>query len=275
MSEEFAVSQGISIPRLGLGTFRMPGNECQQAVESALSVGYRHIDTAEMYENEASVGLAISASGVARKNLFVTTKVWHEHLAPDAIQRALDTSLAKLRSDYVDMYMVHWPSKDMDLPRVMETLMRLKDEGLTRAIGVCNFNLLMLRRVIEDIGAPIACVQVEYHPFLDQSRLLDYLKEKNIPLVAYAPLAQGRSVEDEVLMAIGLKYGVSAAQISIAWLLDQRNVIAIPKARYVESQIANLSAANIDLDEDDRRAIATLPKNQRYVTPPFSPVWDE
>lgn len=275
MSDEFIVSQGISIPRLGFGTFRMLGIECQRAVESALSVGYRHIDTAEMYENEASIGLAILNSAIHRKDLFVTTKVWHEHLAPDDIESALATSLTKLRSDYVDMYMVHWPSNSMNLSQVMERLMRLKDEGLTRTIGVCNFNMPMLRLAIEDIEAPIACVQVEYHPFLDQSRLLGYLNEKNIPLVAYAPLAQGRAIEDKVLKSIGLKYDVSAAQISIAWLLDQRNVMAIPKARYVESQIANLSAANIDLDEDDRLAIAALPKNHRYVTPPFSPAWDE
>ena len=274
-NQEFIVTQGVSIPRIGFGTFRMPGAECQQVVESALRVGYRHIDTAEMYENEESVGAAIKNSGINRKDLFVTTKVWHEHLAPAEIQRAFDTSLSKLRIDYVALYMVHWPSKDMDLVRVLETLIRMKDEGRTRAIGVCNFNMPMLKRALEELGAPIACVQAEYHPFLEQSRMLDYLRGKNIPLVAYAPLAQGRAATDAVLKAIGVKHGVSAAQVAIAWLLNQQNVIVIPKAQRFESQVANFAAAHIKLDDDDYGVIAELPKDQRYVSPAFSPIWDE
>lgn len=267
-------TQGISIPRLGFGTFRMPGGGCQPVVESALALGYRHIDTAEMYQNEDAVGAAIAAAGLPRQDLFVTTKVWHEHLAPQDTQHAFDTSLAKLGLDYVDLYMVHWPARDMDLPAVLETLMRLRDEGRTRAIGVCNFNLPLLKEAVETIGAPIACLQVEYHPFLDQSRLLDYLRGKHIPLVAYAPLAQGRAAQDATLETIGRKHGVSAAQVALAWLLDQDGVIAIPKAQRRESQQANLDALAVRLDDEDRRAIASLPKNQRFVQPPFAPQWD-
>jgi 2,5-diketo-D-gluconate reductase B len=266
-------TQGVAIPRLGFGTFRMPGSGSQPVVESALELGYRHIDTAAMYENEAAVGAAIAASDVLRNNLFVTTKVWHDQLVPDAIRKAFDISLRKLKVDYVDLYMVHWPSRDMDIAAVMETLIALREEGRTKAIGVCNFNMPMIRKAVDEIGAPVAALQIEYHPFLDQSEMLAYLAGKNIPLTAYAPLAQGRAATNETLRGIGEKYGASAAQVAIAWLLDQEGVIAIPKAQRPESQQANLDALNIRLDDDDRRAIASLPKGQRYVQPPFAPDW--
>src|SRR6201982_4028785 len=138
-------TQGISLPQLGLGTYRMQGDACRAAVESALGLGYRHIDTAEMYGNEEAIGAAIAASGVARKDLHVTTKVWNENLAPDAMRRAFDASLKKLKLDHVDLYLVHWPSKSMNLPAMFETLLRLKQEGHTRAIGVANFNIALLK----------------------------------------------------------------------------------------------------------------------------------
>ncbi|MFM0738035.1 aldo/keto reductase [Paraburkholderia xenovorans] len=267
-------TQGLTIPRLGFGTFRMPGNECQPVVESALELGYRHIDTAEMYQNEGAVGAAIAASGIARSALHITTKVWHEHLAPDAIRRSLGVSLEKLGVDFVDLYMIHWPSTNMDLPAVIETIQQLQEEGLTRAIGVCNFNMQLLKIVVEDIGTSIACHQVEYHPFLEQDAMLAYLRARDIPLVAYAPLAQGRAATDPVLSRIGVKHGATAAQVAIAWLLDQPGVVAIPKAQRRESQLANLDALRIRLDDSDRATIAALPKNQRFVNPPFAPQWD-
>src|ERR1700719_5333640 len=144
---ETIITRDVSIPRLGFGTFRMPGGGCQPAVESALALGYRHLDTAAMYENEDAVGAAIAASNVPRSELFVTTKVWHDRLGTkDAIRRAFDTSIGKLKLDYVDLYMVHWPSKGMDIATVMETLTALREEGRARAIGVCNFNLPMMRK---------------------------------------------------------------------------------------------------------------------------------
>jgi 2,5-diketo-D-gluconate reductase B len=250
----------------------MPGGGCQPVVESALALGYRHLDTAAMYENEDAVGAAIAASNVARGELFVTTKVWHDQLGTqDSIRRAFDTSIGKLKLDYVDLYMVHWPSEDMNMAIVMETLTAFCDEGRARAIGLCNLNLPMLRQAIDEIHAPVASLQVEYHPFLDQSPMLAYLRERNSPLTAYAPLAQGRAAEDETLKRIADKHGLSAAQVAIAWLLDQDGVIAIPKAQRPESQQSNLDALNIRLDDEDRAAIAALPKDQRYVTPPSRP----
>jgi 2,5-diketo-D-gluconate reductase B len=267
-------TQGISFPRLGLGTFRMQGDACRAAVESALGLGYRHLDTAEMYGNEDAIGPAIAASGVARDDLHVTTKVWHENLAPDAIRKAFDTSLKKLRLDHVDLYLVHWPSKTMNLPAVFEILMKLKQAGRTRAIGVANFNVALLKTAVEEIKAPVACNQVEYHVMLDQTPLRKYMASKSIPLVAYCPLAQGRAASNETLMEIGRKHGASAAQVGLKWLLDQDGVAAIPKASRTESQQANLGALKLKLDDADRKAIAALPKNSRFVNPGFAPAWD-
>ena len=267
-------TQGISLPRLGLGTYRMQGDICRAAVESALALGYRHIDTAEMYGNEEAIGAAIAAAGVARKDLHVTTKVWNENLAPDAIRKAFDTSLKKLRLDHVNLYLVHWPARNMNLPAMFDALLRLKDEGRTRAIGVANFNIALLKTVVEEIKAPIACNQVEYHVMLDQTPLRKYLAAKSIPLVAYCPLAQGKAASDKTLMAIGRKHGASAAQVALKWLLDQDCVAAIPKASGRESQKANLDALHVGLDDEDIQAIAALPKDKRCVNPGFAPVWD-
>ena len=271
---EHLQTQGISLPRLGLGTFRMQGDACRAAVESALALGYRHIDTAEMYGNEEAIGAAIAGSGVARKDLHVTTKVWHENLAPDAIRRAFDASLKKLGLDHVDLYLVHWPSKAMNLPAIFETLLKLRQDGRTRAIGVANFNLALLKTAVEEIKAPIACNQIEYHVMLDQTPVRRYLAAKAIPLVAYCPLAQGKVASDPTLLTIGRKHGASAAQVALKWLLDQDGVAAIPKASRPESQQANLDALKLTLDDDDRKAIAALPKNKRWVNPGFAPAWD-
>ncbi len=271
---EHLQTQGISLPRLGLGTYRMQGDACRAAVESALSLGYRHLDTAEMYGNEEAIGAAIAASRLPRKDLHITTKVWNENLAPDAMRRALDTSLKKLRLDQVDLYLVHWPARNMNLPAMFETLLKLKQEGRTRAIGVANFNIALLKTVVEEIKAPIACNQVEYHVMLDQTALRKYMSAKSIPLVAYCPLAQGRVAADATLMAIGRKHGASAAQVALKWLLDQDSVAAIPKASRAESQKANLGALNVGLDDEDLSAIAGLPKDRRCVNPGFAPAWD-
>jgi 2,5-diketo-D-gluconate reductase B len=267
-------TQGIAMPKLGLGTFRMQGDACRAAVESALALGYRHVDTAEMYGNEEAIGAALAASHVPRGELHVTTKVWVENLAPDAIRKAFDASLKKLRLDHIDLYLVHWPSRSMKLPAVLETMMKLKEEGRTRAIGVANFTTALLKVAVEEVKAPIACNQVEYHVMLDQAKLKKYLAAYKIPLVAYCPLAQGRVASDEMLSKIARKHNASAAQVALKWLLDQDGVAAIPKASRAESQKANLDALKVTLDDEDRKAIAALPKDRRCVNPGFGPDWD-
>jgi 2,5-diketo-D-gluconate reductase B len=268
-------TQGIDMPRLGFGTFRLTGDDCREAVESALELGYRHIDTAEMYDNEEAVGAAIAASGLGRSDLFVTTKVWHEHLEPLALRRSLDASLEKLKLDAVDLYLIHWPAPDMDMRATLDTLTTLREEGLARAIGVCNFPTDLLKTAIEEIGAPIACNQIEYHVYLDQTPVRRYLADKGIPIVAYAPLAHATVEDDPVIQKIGRKHGATPSQIALAWLLDQEDVAAIPKARSRAHQQSNLDALKIALDDDDRGMIAALPKDRRRIDPPWSPRWDQ
>src|SRR3954468_6278769 len=267
-------TQGISLPRLGLGTYRMQGTVCREAVERALALGYRHIDTAEMYANEDAVGAVLAGTGVPRGELHVTTKVWAENLAPDAIRRSFDNSMKKLKLDFVDLYLIHWPARGMNLAAALETLMTLKEEGRTRAIGVANFTTALLKQAVEEIKAPIACNQIEYHVMLDQTKVMAYMAEKSIPLVAYCPLAQGRAASDETLTAIGRKHGAEPAQVALKWLLDQNGVAAIPKASRQESQQANLDALKLQLDDEDRKLIAALPKDKRFVNPAFAPDWD-
>ena len=267
-------AQGMRMPKLGLGTYRMKGAECADAVRSALALGYRHIDTAEMYDNEEAVGAAIAESGVPRGALHVTTKVLWSNLGADAMQRAVETSLKKLGTDYVDLYLIHWPAPDMNLPDAIRNLMRVKEQGLARAIGVANFTTALLRRAVDEIGAPIACNQFEYHVLLGQRVMVDFARSKGVPVVAYAPLAQGRLARHEELKAIADKHGATPAQVALKWLLDQQDVAAIPKASRRETQQANLDALRIELDETDRSAIAMLPKTNRFVNPGFAPAWD-
>jgi len=267
-------TQGISLPRLGLGTFRMQGDDCRTAVESALDLGYRHIDTAAMYGNEEAVGAAIAASAIARKDIHVTTKVWHDQLAPAAIMESFEASTEKLKLDYVDLFLVHWPGQGMNLPAIFETLIKLREQRRIRALGVSNFTVDLLRTCIEEIGAPIACNQIEYHVLLDQSPVRSYLADKGIPIVAYCPLAQGRLAAHPELSAIAARHGATPAQVALRWLLDQDGVAAIPKAQRPQSQKANLDALQLRLDDEDRHIIAKLPKDQRLVNPAFAPAWD-
>lgn len=267
-------TQGLNVPKLGLGTFRLQGKDCHDSILTALGLGYRHIDTAEMYANEDAIGDALEDSDVPRAELHITSKVWWQNLKPDAIRRAFDQSRAKLKTDYLDFYLIHWPAPDVDLAAALETLMRIKDEGGARAIGVCNFPVALLKQAVEDIGAPIACNQIEYHVLLGQERLLNYARSKRVPLTAYAPLAQGRLASYPQLQTIADKHGATAAQIALTWLLEQDGVMAIPKARGEASQRSNLGALGIKLDDADRAMIAGLPKDQRFVNPGFAPHWD-
>jgi len=267
-------TNGLKMPKLGLGTWRMKGEECTQAVLGALARGYRHIDTAQMYGNEDAVGEAFATTDIPRSDIHLTTKVWWENLAPDAMRRAMDESLTKLKTSYVDLYLIHWPSPTMDLPAALKQLTAFKDQGLAKNIGVSNFPTALLKRAVEELGAPIAVNQFEYHVLIDQRKLVAYCQSLGIAVTAYCPLAQGRLADHASLTAIAEKHGVSTAQVALKWLLDQNGVAAIPKAGRAESQQANLDAQSLQLDDADRAAIAALPKDQRFVNPGFAPAWD-
>lgn len=267
-------THGMRMPKLGLGTWTMTGAQCRAAVEQALAFGYRHVDTAQAYGNEAAVGEALASGIVPRAEIHVTTKVGADNLAPDAMRRAMDQSLAALKTDYVDLYLIHWPSPRMDLGASLATMLRLRDAGKTRAIGVSNFPVALMRRAVEEFGAPIACNQVEYHVMLDQSAVLSYARAHGIAVAAYSPLGRARLIGNPVLERIGGKHGASAAQVALKWLLDQDMVAAIPKAQRRASQQANLDALKLFLDDEDRAAIAALPKHERFINPGFAPEWD-
>ena len=264
----------FDLPKLGLGTYQMTGAACQAAVESALGLGYRHIDTGQMYGNEAEVGAGLAASGVSREAYFLTGKVCHALMAPDAARASLEETLRRLRTDRLDLCLLHWPRAGLDIPGVLAMLMRAREEGLTRHIGVANFPRHLLRLAVEEVGAPIVCDQVEYHVLLDQTPLLTWLRARGMMLVAHVPLARGALVDHPVLGRIGARHGATAAQVALKWLIDQDDVAVIPKAGRVESQRENLGALDLVLDEADLAAIAALPKDRRLVDPPFAPVWD-
>jgi 2,5-diketo-D-gluconate reductase B len=267
-------NRGLKMPKLGLGTWKLKGAECVEAVQGALSRGYRHIDTAQMYGNEEAVGEALAHTAVARGDIHLTTKVWWENLAPDAMRRALEASLTQLRTGYVDLYLIHWPSPAMDLPAALGQMMRFQEQGLVRQIGVSNFPVALLKRAVTEIGAPVAVNQVEYHVLLDQTKLLAYARSVGVAVTAYCPLAQGRLADHPSLAEIARKHGASTAQVALKWLLDQDGVAAIPKAGRAASQQSNLDALKLVLDDADRAAIAALPKDQRFVNPGFAPAWD-
>jgi 2,5-diketo-D-gluconate reductase B len=252
----------------------MTGAVCQAAVESALALGYRHIDTGQMYGNEAEVGAGLSASGRPRASYFLTGKVCHALATPAEARASLEESLRRLRTDRLDLCLLHWPRAGLDIPGILEMLTRARDDGLTRQIGVANFPLRFLRMAVEDIQAPIVCDQVEYHVLLDQTPLLTYLHANDMTLIAHVPLAQGRLADHPDLARIATRHGATPAQVALKWLLDQDGVAAIPKAAREVSQRDNFKALDLVLDDTDRAAISALPKDQRFVNPPFAPVWD-
>ena len=267
-------AQGLNMPKLGLGTWPMLGEACTRAVEQALALGYRHIDTAAAYNNEDAVGQALVNSHTPREQIHVTSKVWWDQLQPDAMRYSMDRSLKALHSDYIDLFMIHWPSSDWDLPRTIETLVSFKEQGLARNIGVANFPLPLLRKVVEELGAPLSAIQVEYHVLLGQNALLDYARRHDLALTAYSPLARNKVSDIPVIQQIAVKHGVLPTQVALKWLLDQPNVAAIPKASSEANQLANLAAFTVNLDDQDRALIAGLSKRERQVSPDFAPVWD-
>lgn len=265
---------GLDMPAIGLGTWPMTGADCTRAVHQALELGYRHIDTATAYNNEAAVGQALRDSSVPREAIHLTTKVWWDRLAPQAMRQSLEDSLRALGTEQVDLFHIHWPGKDWDLARSIETLVALRDEGKARCIGVANFPLGLLRQVIEQLGAPLSAIQVEYHVLLDQTPLLDFARQHGLAFTAYTPLARGQAAEQPAIRTIADKHGVLPSQVALAWLLEQSSVAVIPKASSRENQLANLAALDLRLDDEDRARIAALAKDQRLVSPDFAPQWN-
>ncbi|GMG92315.1 2,5-didehydrogluconate reductase DkgB [Cupriavidus metallidurans] len=267
----------MSIPSFGVGTFRLTGQVVVDSVRNALDVGYRAIDTAQIYGNEADVGQAIADSGVKRDELFVTTKIWTANYAADKLVPSLRESLDKLRTDYVDLTLIHWPApgNGVALSEYMAALAQAKALGLTRQIGVSNFNIELTRQAIEAVGkGEIATNQIELSPYLQSRKLTAFLKEQGIAVTSYMTLAYGKVLKDPVLAQIAAKHHATVAQVALAWAL-QLGYAVIPSSTRRENLASNLLARDLKLDADDMALVASLERNGREVSPEgLAPVWD-
>jgi len=269
------------MPRLGFGTGRI-GDDSDidgygEVVASALKIGYRHIDTAWKYFTEKAVGDAIRASGVPRAEIFLTTKVSHEYLRGDDFARKVDESLANLKLDYVDLLLVHWPSPDqVPLAETMTALAQAKRQGKTRHIGVANFNIAMLEEAIRLCPEPIENLQVEYHPYLDQTKVLAAVRRLNLPMTAYCPLGRGKLLSDPVVAEIARAKGKTIAQVVLRWHLQQPNVIPIPRSSNPTRQAENFNVFDFTLSDDEMKRLHALARPDGRIAKPAgrSPDWD-
>ncbi len=267
----------MSIPAFGLGTFRLKGQTVIDSVRNALDVGYRAIDTAQIYENEAEVGQAIAESGVARDDLFITTKIWIANFHHDALLDSLRESLRKLRTDHVDLTLIHWPSPKDAVPMAeyLGALAQAKAEGLTRQIGISNFTIAQTRQAIEILGAgAIATNQIEVHPYLQNRALIAFLRKQGIPVTAYMSLAYGEVLTEPVMLAIAARHQATPAQVALAWALQQGYAV-IPSSTRRENLAGNLLAADLRLTDEDMAQIARLDRGHRLANPDgIAPAWD-
>jgi 2,5-diketo-D-gluconate reductase B len=271
---QFVEANGAKIPAIGLGTWELRGRTCARLVEQAIRLGYRHIDTAQIYENEREVGEGLRASGARRDDVFVTTKVWTTHFAPNDLERSIKESLAKLHLTEVDLLLLHWPNPRVPLPETLGALAHVKKLGLARHIGVSNFTVALIEEAVAACSEPLVCDQVEYHPYLDQTKVLEACARHGLALVAYSPIAKGRIKGDELLGRIGRKYRKTAAQICLRWLVQQ-NVIAIPRTSKIERLSENIEVFDFELSDDEMRQIFRMASAEGRLTDfGFAPKWD-
>lgn len=243
------------VPSLGLGTYKMSGGECERLVQTALSMGYRHIDTAEMYANEEHVGAGISNSGVEREDVFLTTKVWTNHFSHDDVLRVAEASLGKLQTDYIDLFLLHWPGS-VPLGETLGAMRELQETGKIRHIGVSNFSPSLVAEASRH--AKIFCNQVSYSPYMEQGSLLEQAEEMDYLLTAYSPIARGRVASDPALAEIGEKYDKTPVQVTLRWLVQQEKVAAIPKASSEERLRSNLDISDFELSGEEMDRIFAL-----------------
>ena len=262
----------IEVPAIGFGTWLVEGEDARVGVREALEIGYRQIDTARAYGNEREVGRGIADSGVPREEIFLTTKVPHGDAAAADVERDAEESLELLGVDQLDLLLLHWPNPDVPLEETINAMDKVRQDGRTRHIGVSNFPAGLLEQAL-DI-APVACDQVEYHPFLDQARLLELARERDVLITAYSPLAHGKVPDDPTLREVGERHGKTAGQVALRWLLDQPGVSPIPKASSRERREENFDVFDFTLTDEDRAAIERLPKDVRTGNPGWAPDWD-
>lgn len=273
---ETVTANGAAIPALGFGTFRMSGPDVLRMVPAAVKLGFRHFDTAQIYGNEAEVGEGLKASGIARAEIFLTTKVWVDKYRPDAFAASVDESLRKLRTDYVDLLLLHWPNAEVPLAEQVAGLNAAVSAGKVRHAGVSNFNTALMREAATLSAAPLATNQVEYHPYLDQGPVLATARALGLSVTAYFAMADGKVPADPLLREIGARHGKSAAQVVLRWLVQQEGVVALSKTVSETRAAENLAIFDFALSGEEMAAIHALARpDGRIVSPPgLAPVWD-
>lgn len=267
----------MSIPALGLGTFRLQGQVVIDSVRNGLEAGYRVIDTAQIYGNEAEVGAAIAASGVPRSELFITTKIWIDNLLRDKLIPSLKESLARLRTDYVDLLLIHWPSPGGAVPvkEFMTALAEAKEQGLARQIGVSNFTVALMQQAIDAVGAKaIATNQIELHPYLQNRKVVEFAQQQGIHITSYMTLAYGKVLDDPVIAKIAERHSATPAQVVLAWAIKLGYAV-IPSSTKRANLESNLKATALQLSDEDMVQIAALDRGERLTSPEgLAPAWD-
>jgi 2,5-diketo-D-gluconate reductase B len=271
-------ANGAKIPAIGLGTMTLKGAVCVEAVKTALRLGYRHIDTAERYGNETEVGegfaQGLQAAGLKRADVFLTTKVYQDKLAPADFQSSFDESLQKLKQPFVDLLLIHWPNPKVPLAETLEVLCRARREGRARHVGVANFTTALLQEAVKLASEPLVTNQIEVHPFLDQTKVLAACRQHGLSVTAYCPLARGQIPGNAVLEHIGKMHGKSASQVALRYLVQQ-GIIPIPRTANPDHLAANLAVFDFSLTEAEMAEIGKLKKpDGRVVNPPHAPKWD-
>ena len=270
----FVEANGARIPTLGLGTMTLKGETCVNTVSAALRQGYRHLDTAERYGNETEVGEGLRASGVDRNDVFVTTKVYHDKLAPADFERSFDESLQKLKLPWVDLLLIHWPSPNVPLADTMPALCQAKTDGRAKHVGIANFTLPLIEQVVKLSTEPLVTNQIEVHPYLDQSKVIAACRRHGVSVTAYCPLARGKVPGDETLARIGQPHGKSASQVALRYLV-QLGIAVIPRSSKPERLAENMAIFDFTLSEADMAEIGKLKRpDGRVVNPPHAPKWD-
>ncbi|HEX2148507.1 MAG TPA: aldo/keto reductase [Pseudorhizobium sp.] len=269
-------ANGANIPALGFGTFRMPEEDVHRILPQALELGFRHVDTAQIYKNEAAVGDVLRASGIARTDIFLTTKVWVDRVGHDAFVASVDESLAKLKTDYVDLLLLHWPQSEMPLADRIGALNELRQAGKVKNIGISNFSTTLMAEAVELSDAPIVTNQIEYHPYLDQTKVIGEARKTGMSITAYYLMADGQVPQDAVLKDIGARHGKTAAQVVLRWAVQQKDVIALSKTA-TESRLAeNFDVFDFSLSEEEMAEIHKLARPDGRIVSPghLAPEWD-
>ncbi len=267
-------AKGARIPLIGLGTWELRGDACSQLIKDAAKIGYRHFDTAQMYNNETEVGEGLKHSGLKRDEYFLTTKVWPTNFKEKDFATAARESLKRLGHDSVDLLLLHWPSKDVPMAETLGALKKAKTDGLAKNIGVSNFTIPLLDEANKILPGELVCDQVELHPYLDGTKLNAAIRKHGMAVVAYCPIARGRLVSDTTLADVGKKYGKSAAQVSLRYL-TQQNFVVIPRTSKAERLKENFSIFDFELSDADMKTVAALSApSGRVVAVAHAPAWD-